>query len=293
MNDLQIRYFIAVAKNLSFTKAANDLYVTQPAISHQIANLEKEFDITLFDRTNKGIILTAGGELLYNFFTNYKQQFNDVIIKAKYLNGNEISKIRLGCVEGWNVTSFFPKLLNIFETDYPKVTLSMECYSCKELISALLDKDIDAIVTLGDTLNNIPEIHSDLLCESEQILIYSKFHHLTSIDNPKPVNFRDEYFYTIVSSEVSHAKSFLISYCKPYGFKPKIKTVRNFDSVFTCVQNGMGVAIVDSLVKVKDHKDFLYLKLDNTFSINFAYRIDDTNKNLHNLKNELKVILSE
>lgn len=293
LNSLQIEYFIAVAENLSFTKAANNLYVTQPAISHQIAKLEKELDVALFNRTNKGIELTAGGELLYDFFKDNKQQLYNLKKEAKSLNGNEINDISLGCLEGWNITSFFPKILREIETRYPGVELSMECYDTKELVSALLNNDLDAIITLDVTLGDISGLNSEILCEVDQLLLYSSYHYLAKKENLKPYDFRNEYFYTLKSSEASFAKDLVISYCKPYGFIPKIKTVRNFDSIYICVQNGMGVAIVNSLVRVKDNIDFSYIKLDDTFSISFAYRTNDERKGLHILKNEMKFLLSK
>ena len=73
MNDLQIEYFLAVARNLSFTKTAEELYVTQPAVSKQISLLEKELDAVLFDRTNKNTELTEAGKLFQRFFEDYKK----------------------------------------------------------------------------------------------------------------------------------------------------------------------------------------------------------------------------
>ena len=63
MNDLQIDYFIAVARNLSFTKTAEEMYVSQPAISRQISHLEEELGYPLFDRSKKTTQLTPAGEI--------------------------------------------------------------------------------------------------------------------------------------------------------------------------------------------------------------------------------------
>ena len=64
MNDLQIEYFLAAARNMSFSKAAQELFVSQPAISRQILALEQELGCPLFERLNRGIVLTGGGSLL-------------------------------------------------------------------------------------------------------------------------------------------------------------------------------------------------------------------------------------
>lgn len=72
MNDLQIDYFMAVATNLSFTKTSEELYVSQPAISKQISQLEKELGVKLFTRNNRKTELTDAGRLYFDFFNRYK-----------------------------------------------------------------------------------------------------------------------------------------------------------------------------------------------------------------------------
>ena len=70
MNDLQIEYFLAAARNMSFSRAAQELFVSQPAISRQILALEQELGCPLFERLNRGIMLTVNGEMFYEFFLN-------------------------------------------------------------------------------------------------------------------------------------------------------------------------------------------------------------------------------
>lgn len=72
MNDLQIDYFMAVATNLSFTKTSEELYVSQPAISKQISQLEKELGVKLFTRNNRKTELTDAGRLYFDLFNRYK-----------------------------------------------------------------------------------------------------------------------------------------------------------------------------------------------------------------------------
>ena len=75
MNDLQIDYFMAVATNLSFTKTSEELFVSQPAISRQISQLEKELGCRLFTRNNQGTQLTEEGRLYFDLFSKYKAEF--------------------------------------------------------------------------------------------------------------------------------------------------------------------------------------------------------------------------
>lgn len=75
MNDLQIDYFMAVATNLSFTKTSEELFVSQPAISRQISQLEKELGCKLFRRNNQRTELTEEGRLYFDLFSKFKAEF--------------------------------------------------------------------------------------------------------------------------------------------------------------------------------------------------------------------------
>ncbi|MCD8232507.1 MAG: LysR family transcriptional regulator [Clostridiales bacterium] len=73
MNTAQLNYFLSAAKHLSFSEAAKEFYMTQPAISHQISDLEKELGAKLFSRTSRGVVLTKAGEL---FLEDAKQMLD-------------------------------------------------------------------------------------------------------------------------------------------------------------------------------------------------------------------------
>ena len=83
MNDLQINYFLAAARNLSFSRAAQELFVSQPAISRQILALEQELGCPLFVRMNKSISLTSNGEMFYDFFERYHTELYELKLRAK------------------------------------------------------------------------------------------------------------------------------------------------------------------------------------------------------------------
>ena len=96
MNDLQIDYFLAAARNLSFSGAAQELYVSQPAVSRQVQTLEGELGCPLFVRMNKGISLTQNGEMFYHFFENYRMQLQDLKMRARLSLENKNRVIHLG-----------------------------------------------------------------------------------------------------------------------------------------------------------------------------------------------------
>lgn len=289
MNDLQINYFLAVADNLSFTKTAEELYITQPAISRQISSLEKELGVTLFDRTNKSTKLTEAGKLYYKFFIEYKNKFVNIKEEAKNINQNCQGTVRLGCLEGWDLSGFFPQVLNVFSNNYPNINLSLSCYGIKNLVRALIKDEIDVALTIDVTLPVTTDLQTIVLKEIPKIIIYSKKGYTQNVLSPE--DFKNDTFLVVSEDEASYAKDLLITYCKPYGFIPKIKYVKNIDSMLAGVQNGMGVAILDDWTRTKNQSDFGYVLMNSTNLVSLAWKTDSNNQGVSILANELAFIL--
>lgn len=100
MNDLQIDYFMAVATNSSFTKTSEELFVSQPAISKQIALMEKELGVRLFIRNNRKTELTESGKRYYDFFSRYKAEMGNIKHEVSELDGIASQTITIGILEG-------------------------------------------------------------------------------------------------------------------------------------------------------------------------------------------------
>jgi len=261
MNDLQIDYFLAVAINSSFTKAAEELFVSQPAISKQISLLEKETGVKLFERTKKGTKLTEAGELYFDFFREYKQNFMKVKQEALTTAGREKEIVHLGFLEGWDLSLIIPDLMKAFREKYPHAHIYIDCCGIKELSTKLLTGSLDVVVTFQNSLYDFEELRSDVVAEVGKILMYSAHSKYVGIQNLNPGTFRKENFFApwgIVDKMVTRI---IESYCEPYGFVPDVRFVNNNESMITCVRNNLGVAISDEWSWVKDSPDIRHIPL--------------------------------
>src|SRR4051794_33232791 len=97
----QLQYFLAVADQLHFTKAAQQLAVTQPTLSHQIAELEAHLSTTLFERTGKSVRLTEAGELFQGHAKRAVQQLDAGIIALAELEGMLRGNLRIGVIQSF------------------------------------------------------------------------------------------------------------------------------------------------------------------------------------------------
>lgn len=259
MNDLQIDYFLAVATNLSFTRTSEELFVSQPAISRQISQLEKELGARLFKRNNQKTELTEVGKLYFDLFTRYKADLINTKVEADRILGKKKGVIRVGFLEGWDLFGIIPPMMERFNERYPDTEVIINCCGIKELTTSLLNDTLDLIVTMNNSVALFREFTSIDVAEINKILIYSAAHHKAGKKNLTLKDFSDDVFiapWEIVDKLIVDA---IASYTRPYGFIPKLRFVKNHESTITCVRNNMGVAIVDEWVWAKNADDIRWI----------------------------------
>ena len=152
MKILQLQYFVKTVKLNSITKAAEELYVSQPAISSAIKELEKEFNTTLFIRYNNQLTLTDEGHYLYEIAVELLDNYNKAVEKMNsYLVNSQVLKIAIPPMLG---TFLFPPIVKQYTSMYPNVEIQLV-----ELGSVANQKAIaENEVSLGLTvIKNIPE----------------------------------------------------------------------------------------------------------------------------------------
>ena len=253
MNDLQIDYFMAVATNLSFTKTSEELFVSQPAISRQISQLEKELECKLFKRNNQGTVLTEEGRLYFDLFSRYKAEFISTKMKADRIAGKSKAVMRIGFLEGWDLIDIIPCMMEKYKEAFPDSDVVINCCGVKELATGLLTDAFDIVVTMKNSVGMYSEFKCTDAADVGKILIYSSSHPLAARP-PEELTLREfseDLFiapWEIVDKMVIDAIS---NYTRPYGFIPKLRFVKNHESTITCVRNNMGVTIADEWVWAK------------------------------------------
>lgn len=287
MTSQQIEYFLAVARNLSFTRAAEELYVTQPAISRQISALEADLGFTLFDRARGKTALTAEGELFYQLFTAFSRDFAATVQQAKELTDAQTGTVSMGHLSGWNLSGFFPNLISRFHEIYPNVVVNIESRGFKNLLTSLRNDKVDVILTLDVTIDRDQDWAIQPLTKIPRILMYSASQYGKPNRQMTPIDFKDAFFYVVSEDDVPRAAEFVRGYCAPYGFEPKIRTVPNIESMLSVLQNGLGVAIMDTWQRDCTNADLRYITLNSSHAVSLAWRKSNTNPVIPHFINEI------
>lgn len=183
LNQLRIFYF--VAKNLSFTLAARDLFITQPAVTAQIKSFENQLDFKLFKKRGRKIFLTGESEVLYEYaekiFTHEKKIENIIDDLKKLKRG----VLHLGAARTY-ARYFMPFLMSRYLQDYPDIRIKLSEGSSLEMINTLLNvKNEIAIIARTETTDDVRFIP---FSREELVVILPRDHRLSQ---KKSIHFKE------------------------------------------------------------------------------------------------------
>ncbi|MEV6101342.1 LysR substrate-binding domain-containing protein [Nocardia sp. NPDC051981] len=141
----QLHYFIAVAEELSFTRAAQRLHVSQQGLSMQIKQLEHDMDVTLFARTTRQVELTAAGNVFLRHVREALSSLAFGLEEARAAHRGEHDRLVLGCLEGAALTLTEP-ILTAFRERHPEVTLELTHFTYETPSAGLASGQVDVAI---------------------------------------------------------------------------------------------------------------------------------------------------
>lgn len=176
MSDFRLKVFQSVAKNLSFTKASQELFVSQPAITKHVQELEGLYQTRLFDRQGSKISLTAAGNLLLEHCERILEDYKRLEYEMHLLNNVYTGELRLGA--STTIAQYVvPPLLALFIEKFPQVNLSLMNGNSREIESALQEHRID--LGLVEGIFRLPNLKYSTFLEDELVAVVragSKLH---------------------------------------------------------------------------------------------------------------------
>jgi len=140
----QLTAFLAVARHSSFTRASEELNLTQPAISMQIKQLESQIEQPLFEQMGKKLSLTEAGREIRQYARAILQQIDDMEASLAGLKGLEHGTLRISVAT--TAHYFAPKLLSIFYERYPGVNVKLDVINREQLIHQLINNEVDMVI---------------------------------------------------------------------------------------------------------------------------------------------------
>ena len=164
MADRRLQVFHTVAKHLSFTKAAEALFMTQPAVTFQIRQLEEQFDARLFDRVHGRIALTAAGAVAFQYAERILALSAELESRLREMSGQEAGPLLVGASK--TIAEFLlPRVLAEFKALHPGIVPRLFVENSESVQERVAGRSLDVGFIEGDT--HLPTLDFDVCCEDE------------------------------------------------------------------------------------------------------------------------------
>ena len=277
-----LRYFVAVAEDFSFTKAAEKLRLAQPSLTRQVRNLEDEIAVKLLDRSNNRVTLTEAGRLFLFDSKKLLAQCAESVAAAQRMNRGESSDLNIGYVANIHY-GLLPATLGAFRKLHLGVALNLFDMTSAEQFLALDCRKIDlGFVGLPPALSG-HDLLSECVAHDTMLVALPARHPLAKNPKLKLANLAPQFFIVMSAKTQPGAREWLAKTCQDAGFAGMI--LQEADSEPTMIHfvaDGLGVALLPEQVTGLPHEGVVFRPLSPPLlrESTIAWRADNRSKPL-------------
>ncbi len=253
MADRRLQVFHSVARLLSFTKAAESLHMTQPAVTFQVRQLEEHFNTRLFDRTHNKISLTEAGECVYARAEKIFEIYDDLENSVRALTG-EISGVLILGASTTIAEYMLPALLGDFKEKYPDVNIRLKVSNTEGIVTMVENNVIDLGVVEAPVTNKNLAVEA---CRTDRLVAITPPGHDLAKAGKIPVRAIADYPF-ILREEGSGTREVIVDYLKEAGVDPAslnvIMELGSLEALKGAVEAGIGISIISRATLIKEIK---------------------------------------
>lgn len=258
-----LRYFIMVAEERHFTRAAARLNMQQPPLSQQIRALEQELGFDLFKRHPKGVDLTAGGLVFLEEAQAILARVEHGALKASRVAQGIEGTLAIGFTSSAAAHALIPRIIRAYRERYPAVELSINEGSARELTEDAIEKRIDVGI-LRAPVSPHQSLTFHRLLNEEMLLVLPTGHPLlATADSAIPIAaLKDERFILVRRPGAPGMYANLITACQNAGFEPKIAfEVERMLTNVSLVAAGEGISVVPASMRDVHRDSVVYCRI--------------------------------
>lgn len=253
MADRRLSVFFSVARLLSFTKAAESLHMTQPAVTFQVRQLEEHFNTRLFDRTHNRISLTEAGKRVSEYAERIFQLYSELENSVRELTGDISGVLILGA--STTIAEYMlPALLGDFKAKYPEVNLRLKVSNSEGIVSMVEQNIIDLGIVEAPVSNKNLAV---AVCRTDRLVVITPPGHPLSKADTVPLTAIADYPY-ICREEGSGTREVILDCLREAGVEPSqlniIMELGSLEALKGAVEAGIGISVVSIATLVKEIK---------------------------------------
>ena len=279
----QIQYFLTAARCLSFTTAAKELYMSQPALGRQISAMEDELGVKLFVRSKNSLLLTPVGSMLRDEFNTLMMQYNGILQKVHAMGTENSVLIRIGILEGYGLGDILPLFLRTCRQEHPHLMVDIVPMSYANLDKALLNNELDFILTFQHDVQDKPDILHREICKIPTYLAYHK-DVVEQIREDRPQYDIWNQLFIFDSPEDSSADFALnLAACEKMGVTPRYKMVSGVNTQLFYVRQGYGCGLFGGNCNLRSDPAIIFEKRPELEPLTLvaAWNIHAVNPGIH------------
>ena len=242
----QLRYFLAVAEHANFTRAAQAVGVTQPALSRSVAKLEEELGQPVFERRTRSVVLTEAGQLLQSRAQQILSLIEDT--RAEITDDGQTGRVRIAAIP--TIAPYYlPSALKRFSRAFPKASVVVQEDTTDQLLKRLTDGSIDlAILALPI---DAKYLKTDELFEEELFLVLPAGHTLSDRSQIRMNDIESLPF--ILLGEAHCLSDNIVTFCRQRSFNPvSVERTSQLATVQELVALGHGISMVPAMARNVD-----------------------------------------
>jgi LysR family transcriptional regulator, hydrogen peroxide-inducible genes activator len=257
----QLRYFVAVARTGTFSRAAGECHVAQPSLSQQVQKLESEVGERLFERTRRRAILTPAGALFLPHALSILETAEQGRQEIREMSGEVRGKILLGALP--TIAPYFlPEIIRLFQEKYRGVELIFNEETTLQLLRGLEENELDLALISDSTPN--PRIRIENLFSEELLLCLPAGHALVHQRVVVAADLQQEKFILMQEGHCLGAQA--QRFCQTKGLRPQISCrSAQIATVLAMVQAGLGISLIPEMARQQGpDAGVVYRSLDGT-----------------------------
>ncbi|MEQ8357065.1 MAG: LysR substrate-binding domain-containing protein [Kiloniellaceae bacterium] len=242
-----LRYFIRVAEELHFGRAAERLGIAQPPLSHQIRQLESRVGVRLLDRTTRSVKLTPAGEAFLTHARHALAAMKTAVNEARQATGMESGHLAIGAVQT-AIQRFLPAVIRDFRKHYPLVTFDISPGTTEDQVAKLIDGSLQ-VAFIRPPLN-LGAIALERIFSEGFVAVLPAGHPLAQRADLALGDLAEEPFVLFSPIVGIGYQTVLLDHCRRAGFRPRvIMEATHTVAIATLVAAGIGIAVIPAWIE--------------------------------------------